>query len=165
MSVWTDEKIEALKEHFRAGLSTAAIADKLGDGITKNSVIGKLHRLGIASDRKKEPKAAKSAPKPRSSSPRHRPQARKAVSVAPVARTYQPAPLPATPFELPPTEHLGAMAVMGLRERLCKFAIGELGDPNFRFCGAKTEGTASYCAHHHGIVYMPSKDRSARLAA
>jgi hypothetical protein len=44
---WTDERVERLKELQADGLSCSLIADELG-GITRNAVIGKLYRLGLA---------------------------------------------------------------------------------------------------------------------
>jgi GcrA cell cycle regulator len=61
---WTDERIEALRTHWDAGLSASQIAEKLGEGVTRNAVIGKAHRLGLKSRPspvKSEPAQAKAA--------------------------------------------------------------------------------------------------------
>ena len=58
---WTDERVESLKKLWGEGLSASQIAAELG-GITRNAVIGKVHRLGL-SGRAKSPSA--SAPRPR----------------------------------------------------------------------------------------------------
>ena len=42
---WTDERVELLKKLWADGLSASQIAAELG-GITRNAVIGKVHRLG-----------------------------------------------------------------------------------------------------------------------
>src|SRR6202048_1388517 len=42
---WTDERVENLKKLWSDGLSASQIAAELG-GITRNAVIGKVHRLG-----------------------------------------------------------------------------------------------------------------------
>ena len=42
---WTDERVETLKKLWGDGLSASQIAAELG-GITRNAVIGKVHRLG-----------------------------------------------------------------------------------------------------------------------
>ena len=52
MSTWTDERVEQLKKLWAEGLSASQIAERLG-GITRNSVIGKVHRLGLAPRAKK----------------------------------------------------------------------------------------------------------------
>src|SRR5205823_4171976 len=58
---WTDERVEHLKKLWADGLSASQIAAELG-GITRNAVIGKVHRLGL-SGRAKSPSSA--APRPR----------------------------------------------------------------------------------------------------
>lgn len=44
---WTDEKVDLLKKFWEEGLSASQIAAKIGDGVTRNAVIGKAHRLGL----------------------------------------------------------------------------------------------------------------------
>ena len=44
---WTDERVETLKRLWIDGLSASQIAAELG-GITRNAVIGKVHRLGLS---------------------------------------------------------------------------------------------------------------------
>ena len=44
---WTDERVELLKKLWAEGLSARQIADQLG-GVTRNAVIGKVHRLGLS---------------------------------------------------------------------------------------------------------------------
>ena len=44
---WNDERVEALKKLWADGLSASQIAGRLG-GVTRNAVIGKVHRLGLA---------------------------------------------------------------------------------------------------------------------
>ena len=44
---WTSEKVENLKRLWAEGYSASRIAQQLGD-VTRNAVIGKVHRLGIA---------------------------------------------------------------------------------------------------------------------
>src|ERR1044071_4151639 len=44
---WTDERVELLKKLWQDGLSASQIAAELG-GVTRNAVIGKVHRLGLS---------------------------------------------------------------------------------------------------------------------
>src|SRR3954469_12551363 len=44
---WTDERVETLKKLWLDGLSASQIAKQLG-GVTRNAVIGKVHRLGLS---------------------------------------------------------------------------------------------------------------------
>src|SRR3954471_2050470 len=51
---WTEERIERLKELWTEGLSASQIAAELGEDVSRNAVLGKAHRLGLAqSERKK----------------------------------------------------------------------------------------------------------------
>ena len=58
---WTDERVALLSKLWADGLSASQIAAELG-GITRNAVIGKVHRLGL-SGRAKSPSS--SSPRPR----------------------------------------------------------------------------------------------------
>ena len=44
---WTDERVEILKKMWGEGQSVSQIAEELG-GVTRNAVIGKVHRLGLS---------------------------------------------------------------------------------------------------------------------
>ena len=73
---WTEDRVELLKTLWAEGLSAAQIANKMG-GVTRNAVIGKVHRLGlsgratpakpqrgrIAAPERREETAAPSAPR------------------------------------------------------------------------------------------------------
>lgn len=72
---WTDERVEILKKMWGEGQSASQIAKELG-GVTRNAVIGKVHRLGLSNRAgsggakadakpKAEAKPKKAAPKPK----------------------------------------------------------------------------------------------------
>lgn len=44
---WSDERVEKLKKMWAEGQSASQIAKELG-GVTRNAVIGKVHRLGLS---------------------------------------------------------------------------------------------------------------------
>ena len=62
---WTDERVELLKKLWSDGLSASQIAAELG-GITRNAVIGKVHRLGLSGRAKSASSAARRPRKARS---------------------------------------------------------------------------------------------------
>ena len=74
---WTKERIERLKELWTEGLSASQIAAELGEGVSRNAVLGKAHRLGLAQG---EGKVA-STPRPRK--PTHPPAPAPAVEPSP----------------------------------------------------------------------------------
>ncbi len=105
---WTDERVELLKKMWGEGQSASQIAKELG-GVTRNAVIGKVHRLGLSNRAgnttpKAEPAepAAKAEPKARPQ-PAPKPEpAPEPVEAAP-APQEPPAAEPATP-PTPPVE-------------------------------------------------------------
>src|SRR6476660_8895926 len=58
---WTDERVELLKKLWAEGLSASQIAGRLG-GVTRNAVIGKVHRLGLSG---RATSSRSSSPRPR----------------------------------------------------------------------------------------------------
>src|SRR6056297_3692733 len=91
---WTDERVELLKKMWGEGQSASQIAKELG-GVTRNAVIGKVHRLGL-SNRASGGGAAKTETKPKATTkPEAKPKpAAKAKPAAPAAEA-EPAPEPA----------------------------------------------------------------------
>ncbi|WP_373944894.1 GcrA family cell cycle regulator [Paracoccus marcusii] len=87
---WTDDRVETLKRMWSEGQSASAIAKELG-GVTRNAVIGKVHRLGL-SNRTEEPEAAAPAPAPEPVA-REKPAAPRAVP-QPAAAPLRPEPAP-----------------------------------------------------------------------
>ncbi len=59
---WTDDRVETLKKMWGEGQSASQIAKELG-GVTRNAVIGKVHRLGLSNRAGSGGNAAKTAAK------------------------------------------------------------------------------------------------------
>ena len=66
MSVdWTEDRIAILTQHWSEGIATSEIGRRLG--VTKNAVVGKVHRLGLPkrqSPIQRKPAKKKKAPEP-----------------------------------------------------------------------------------------------------
>jgi GcrA cell cycle regulator len=45
---WTDDRVERLSTLWLEGRSASQIAAELGEGVSRNAVIGKVHRLGLS---------------------------------------------------------------------------------------------------------------------
>jgi GcrA cell cycle regulator len=98
---WTDERVELLKKMWGEGQSASQIAKELG-GVTRNAVIGKVHRLGLsnratsasAADASKTEAKAKAAPK-KEAAPKPKPKEAAAPAPEPAAAAPAPAPRPA----------------------------------------------------------------------
>ena len=96
---WTDERVETLKKMWADGQSASQIAKELG-GVTRNAVIGKVHRLGLSNRVGGSGKAEDPAPEKAEAAPEPKPAAVKAE--APRARPEPAAePRPASPAPAP----------------------------------------------------------------
>lgn len=104
---WTDERVETLKRMWAEGQSASQIAKELG-GVTRNAVIGKVHRLGLsnrtedgadpAPDPVAKPAPAAAAPEPKpaaAAQPAPAPEPKPAAAAAPEP-VAEPAPQPAS---------------------------------------------------------------------
>ena len=176
---WTDERVELLKKLWNQGLSASQIASELAGGITRNAVIGKVHRLGL-SGRAKSPAPQQARPrKPATRAPSH-PMTHTAPAPSPVARGNLAVMPKATPIVAPIVELAPApvaevvipmserVTIMELRDTMCRWPHGDPTSEDFRFCGAKSPPGAPYCPFHAQIAYQPSLDRrrsAAKFAA
>jgi GcrA cell cycle regulator len=165
---WTDERVETLKKLWADGLSASQIAKQLG-GVTRNAVIGKVHRLGLSG------RAAPSRPTRRIATPKLAPRPRTATSSSPasakakpsngsepaVVRASAPAPVPVEPHVLPSGDYA---TVLTLREGMCKWPVGDPADASFRFCGHKTTPGQAYCEAHSQMAYQPQAKRKRKPA-
>jgi len=96
---WNDERVELLKKMWGEGQSASQIAKELG-GVTRNAVIGKVHRLGLSnrnggggSSASADAKA-KAASKTAAAKPAAKAKAKAAAQPAPAAKE-EPAASPA----------------------------------------------------------------------
>jgi len=155
---WTDERVELLKKLWSDGLSASQIAAELG-GITRNAVIGKVHRLGL-SGRAKSP----SSTAPRQRKARAHPHM---LRVARPAMRGNTALAQAFEYEVEAEPQLVDNVVpMGQRrnileltEETCRWPIGDPGSVEFFFCGGQTTSGLPYCSFHSRIAYQPAGDR------
>ncbi len=163
-ATWTDERVELLKKLWADGLSASQIAAELGN-VTRNAVIGKVHRLGL-SGRAKDVKPSPATPqRPRKvartpSAPAPiTPQAHSNVVIAPIPLqpvTEEPEVLAENDVAVPMSERV---TIMDLRESMCRWPMGDPTKPEFRFCGARSITGLPYCTHHARIAYQPVADR------
>jgi GcrA cell cycle regulator len=152
-SPWTTERIEQLRDFVIAGLTCSQIAAEIG--ISRNAVIGKIHRLGIGPGR---PAAspARSCP-PRVRRPRHSPQARLLHLFA--AET--PCLAADADQALTPIDTTQRCSLMAVAQNECRWPIGDPCDANFLFCGNDAVTGFSYCAGHARMAYRMATRRSA----
>ena len=166
---WTDERVELLKKLWADGLSASQVAAELG-GVTRNAVIGKVHRLGL-SGRAKTTTAAPRARRPRNPQQTARParpsagSAPQTVGATALKQDVKPQAAPQPKAEKQPAQDPVVVpiskraSILTLTESTCKWPIGDPGDGDFHFCGHKSEAGAPYCKYHAEIAYQPSAER------
>ncbi len=157
---WTDERIAQLKAGWEGGMTASQIAEQLGEGVTRNAVIGKAHRLGLEA----RPSPVKASEDGVAEAPA--PSASTAPAAAPTAA---PAPAPAIPRPAARkpvrTGKAAKTTLLDLNEKICKWPIGHPGDHDFHFCGKASQAGFPYCTEHCLVAYqaqLPRRDRDRR---
>ena len=155
---WTDARIEQLRTGWEKGLTATEIAKELGEGISRNAVIGKAHRLGL-----------KARPSPVKGSGEAAIAEVVAESVAAPAAAAPAAPPPRTapvvarkPRPVAPARP-ARTTLLDLTEKVCKWPIGHPGETEFHFCGKPSNAGFPYCNDHCLQAYqaqLPRRDRN-----
>ena len=154
---WTDERIETLKTLWTQGNSASEVSRHLG--VTRNAVIGKVHRLGLG---------RRQAPAPRAIAVQTSRRAR-----AHSGWTGAPAPLPSPlfrlkraeprPYRVEPSDIAPTASVLTLHAHSCRWPIGHPDHPEFGFCGRERQANVSYCDHHRKVAFRRSSFSPAEM--
>lgn len=177
---WTDERVELLKKLWLEGLSASQIAGVLGEGVTRNAVIGKVHRLKLSGRAKPASSAPRvrstarpsrrvAAPAPASSGPRggsigshggimkQRPMGGSApmhgataLKIAEEFVTEAHVAPQAAELYIPEEQRL---SLLQLNEHTCKWPIGDPLSADFYFCGQHSNEGKPYCEFHSRRAY------------
>ncbi|MEM8732385.1 MAG: GcrA family cell cycle regulator [Pseudomonadota bacterium] len=184
---WNDERVELLKKMWSEGQSASQIAKELG-GVTRNAVIGKVHRLGLSnrngsggqgeSAAKPKPSKVKSAAKPAvkpkasvQAAAEKDPVAAPVSRIKPIIPAGQPLPPQPSANEIDPEalakvseieKKAKKLTLMELTERTCKWPVGDPATPDFWFCGLPVQAGKPYCEAHVGVAFQPMSARRDR---
>ena len=165
---WTDERVERLKELLLEGLSASQIAAELGE-VTRNAVIGKLHRLGLSKNDKTksgndtpdsecEPCPPTHAKQTNDCDPDSSPAVDdisvKSVKKKPVSPhiAFQPENEVIIPISR-------KLKLLELTEQTCKWPNGDPATDDFYFCGEKPCGNGPYCEYHSKLALQTNTER------
>lgn len=163
---WTEDRVEKLAKLWEEGLSASQIAKELG-GVTRNAVIGKVHRLGLSGRAK--PAANKTT------KPRRKPSAPRSGASFGRSSTARPTVKPAQTngksagvdvMERPVKDAVAPVSkklcLMELTESTCRWPYGDPTRPGFSFCGHQTQEEKPYCEYHSQVAFQPMSDRRRR---
>lgn len=136
---WTDERVALLKKLWVEGKSAAEIAKTLGGGLTRNAVIGKAHRLKLSN--------------------RVSPIQQNTKKSVIAERVVQEKPVLVRPANT--SKGTGGVAMVNLKEYMCRWPEGDPKEPGFHFCGAEKVPGLPYCDAHARVAYQaPGKART-----
>lgn len=166
--MWTEERVELLKKLWSDGLSASQIAGRLGS-VTRNAVIGKVHRLGLSGRattsriRPMRPRNRLTPGQPPGLNRMHfRAHGNTALKTilapfehADVALAVLPAVV-VRELEIPPAQRVN---LLELKECSCRWPIGDPQSEEFYFCGRQKKGELPYCEHHAAVAYQPLQRR------
>lgn len=158
MSGWTDERVELLKKLWAEGLTGSQVAKQLG-GVSRNSVIGKLHRIGLA--------GRAQASEPRKTKTAARTVVRHQAKVFGETKVAVKSPAPVREWSEDPgivvaDEPPGMATLATLGAHMCKWPIGDPLKDDFTYCGRQAEGP--YCHQHEQIAHPPPAKKKAASA-
>lgn len=149
---WTEEETNRAIELFDANYSAAKIADMMNEEkwrddcpkITRNAIVGLLHRNGCNRDKKVKIVTIKQKTELK---------AKKAVKQT-IEEVVEKEPL-----EIEEEPQRSYSSIVDLLAGECRFPIGELEAEDFRFCCGKIDYTLnhSYCTEHYRLCYYPAR--------
>jgi len=153
---WTDERVAILSKLWADGLSASQIAAELG-GVTRNAVIGKVHRLGLSGRAKPTSSGIKRVKRaPRSNSYNARPRNPRALATS---KSGNLSAVPRVAVEDMVEPESKKLDLVDLNEKTCKWPHGDPATDDFHFCGHATKEDSPYCEYHSKLAYQPTTDR------
>ena len=126
---WSDDRVALLKRLWGEGKTAAEIAKELGEGVTRNAVIGKAHRLKLSSRM----------------SPIQQNKKIKSDAAPPVQRK---------PMKKIPIFKGKEIKMEDLRDKMCRWPNGDPQTEEFSFCGCGAVEGLPYCPEHAKIAYQ-----------
>jgi GcrA cell cycle regulator len=133
---WTTERVDQLRRYVEAGFSCGQIAGEIG--LSRNAVIGKIHRLGLWRGTAHTPRV-RARPRPAVFSQRRA-----------VAAAFASAPASGTEAAVDSAKRC---SLLELVEGQCRWPISDPGAKDFCFCGNDAVGGLSYCVGHARLAY------------
>ncbi len=164
---WTDERVELLRKLWSEGLSASQIAAQLGS-VTRNAVIGKVHRLKLSSrgrttaaaPRQKKTASAAGGVKSVSRASTVTRSITTSIGATALQTQFEAVPVvryrPAEDVVVPISRRL---QLVQLSERTCKWPNGDPLTEDFSFCGNDTAETGPYCTYHSRVAFQPAAER------
>jgi GcrA cell cycle regulator len=164
METWTTERIEQLRHCIASGLTCSQTAAEIG--VTRNAVIGKIHRLGLSPARPGGGGGGGGGAPPPGPPPRGRGRPRHPRN-SPSSRLLRlivaqaPGIASDAVAEPVPIDSAQRCSLLEIAQDRCHWPIGDPHAADFAFCGNEAVSGFSYCAGHARMAYrMPARRRA-----
>lgn len=166
---WTDERVERLTKLWAEGLSASQIAAELG-GVSRNAVIGKVHRLNLPGRAKSGGSSASRSKRvasgsrsgygsSRSTVTRSIPRTSGATALKQEVIADAIAEIDTRPVEDVVVPIFRKLPLTELTEKTCKWPVGDPLQDDFYFCGADCDDSSPYCSYHSKLAFQPAAER------
>jgi len=164
---WTEDRIDLLVKLWGEGKSAAQISTEIG-GVSRNAVIGKVHRLGIAVRKADDAIDETVDPLPSASNDARR--IRTSAAAVRERRSGESLPAQRRPAGILPRRlrtrdrKAAPPGILDLSEHPCRWPVGDPALPGFHFCGGFPVAGRPYCREHMQAAYMPAaRNNSERI--
>ena len=147
-SFWSRDREVLLRMLHAEGLSSTQIRDRMG-APTRNTIIGKLFRLGLPGKRKSEETHRQSNINKKRISKFNFARQKAPPSKARDGAGFVNSP----PSQASPALPSLDVMLLDLQIDQCRFPQGDRAP--FKFCGQPTKGDSSWCGFHQRIVFLP----------
>lgn len=184
---WTEERVQLLGRLWLEGKSASYIANVLGSDITRNAVIGKVHRLGLSSHARAsssavtikketyealepadivniaaESGARRVRGRPRFSLSSSKPSGSDPCTPSQELETKKVS-VPKSRAKKLPSDVVVPLSfrvtIVDLHDSMCKWPLGDPSSVDFRYCGSPSRVNSPYCQHHSGVAYSSIPER------
>lgn len=154
---WTDERVMLLKRLWVEGKTAAEIAKTIGGGVTRNAVIGKAHRMKLSG----RISPIQENTRPETTAHRAAPKTQKQTMTRVTPREI------ISSVQVPIIEEnycFGeGVQLVELKERMCRWPIGDPKEEKFKFCGGPSIEGFPYCDHHCRAAFQSNNKSKLRI--
>ena len=145
---WTEQMVEDLRQMWLEGLTANEIAKKLG--VSKNSIVGKVHRLCLTA----RPSPIKKKEETEENKKTVQKQVIETINEEFLPEIEEEETLEIEEISAPKPSTVNGVKLVNLDSHTCRWPIGDPRDEDFCFCGKKVRAGQTYCDEHAAMAYV-----------
>lgn len=159
--VWADEHVERLKQLWAEGLSASECGARMG--VSRNSVIGKIHRLGLSGKYRRPREGRRRMTKPKRDAASESRDLLDLQTAQNSATSPESRDAPPWKRDLSEEPRRGSFDLLQLRAGMCRWPEGNRAP--YSFCGAPQAAQSSYCRKHYALAHSRGSQKDFDRAA